>query len=196
VQTYSQQDGRVTLLTLAQNGGKGGAMLAGAKAAEADVLLFLDADLRGLQPQHVRDLLQPVLSHHCNMTLGLFQGGRRHTDWAHRLFPFLSGQRCLRWSHFHHTPGLQDAHWGVETALSLYAWQRGYQVCRVSWPGVTHVTCGEKESGDQFWVWSEVRMWLDISNYLLHYAWRTPGSRPQESAKPAGQSKFPLKRTI
>lgn len=196
VQAHSQQDSRVTLLTLSQNGGKGGAILAGARAAETDLLIFLDADLRGLQPQHIRALLQPVLSQRCTMTLGLFEGGRRHTDWAHRLFPFLSGQRCLRWSRFCHTPGLQDARWGVETALSLHAWRQGYQVGRVPWHGVTHVTGGEKEPDGRFWVWSEISMWLDIGHYLLHHAWQKPHPRLGEKPRPASQSKFPLERII
>src|SRR3989339_75303 len=51
---------RAHVIELPHNIGKGGAMAIGARATNADVLLFFDADLRGLQAEHVRALLAPV----------------------------------------------------------------------------------------------------------------------------------------
>src|SRR5579875_843850 len=64
------------VVELPVNHGKGGAMRAGLAHTEAEVLLFLDADLVGLTPQHVADLLQPVLSGRSEMAVGVFEGGR------------------------------------------------------------------------------------------------------------------------
>lgn len=50
------------LLSLSCNVGKGGAMAAGARFADADVLLFLDADLQGLTPDHIERLVAPVVN--------------------------------------------------------------------------------------------------------------------------------------
>src|SRR5439155_3150197 len=66
----------VRTLDLPENRGKGAAMRFGALATQADVLLFLDADLIGLRPEHAADLLRPVLDGQAEMTVGVFRGGR------------------------------------------------------------------------------------------------------------------------
>ncbi|NLE77817.1 MAG: glycosyltransferase family 2 protein [Chloroflexi bacterium] len=146
-QSWAGRDGRVHLLRLAQNQGKGAAMVAGARLSPSDVVLFLDADLVGLQPGHVEALARPVLQGQADMTVGLFHKGRLHTDWAHLLTPFLSGQRCLRWSLFADAPDLEDAGWGVETALHLHAGRQHLRLLKVPLEGVTQVT---KEEKDEF----------------------------------------------
>lgn len=168
VRTYCHQNGRIRLVSLPFNLGKGGALAAGAQASKNDLLVFLDADLFDLQPRHILDLIEPVRSGVCNMTLGIFKGGRLQTDLSHRLTPFLSGQRCLRWSLFQHTPEIVAARWGAEVALSLYARQNKLQIQIVPWRGVTHVMRPEKTRGLEGY-WSHLRMWLDIGKYLLRH---------------------------
>ncbi len=131
VQRFAARDARVRLLSLEHNLGKGGAMVAGADYVAQDLILFLDADLLGLRPDHIRSLIGPVVRGDCDMTLGLFTGGRVQTDASHKLTPFLSGQRCLRWSLFRDAPEIGQARWGVEVALSLYAWRYGLRVGRI-----------------------------------------------------------------
>lgn len=62
----------VTLVPLSTNTGKAGALAAGVDRTEAEILLFLDADLMGLTPEHVEWLLQPVLAGVADMTVGRF----------------------------------------------------------------------------------------------------------------------------
>src|SRR5579875_1950647 len=50
----------VQAIQLPRNKGKGGAMREGAMRTQADVLIFFDADLIGLKPEHIRDLISPV----------------------------------------------------------------------------------------------------------------------------------------
>src|SRR5262245_26705836 len=62
----------VTLVDLPINCGKGGAMTAGADATDANILIFLDADLIGLKPEHVDSLVEPVLKGRFKMAVGSF----------------------------------------------------------------------------------------------------------------------------
>jgi glycosyltransferase involved in cell wall biosynthesis len=165
---YGRRDGRIKLLQLDHNLGKGGAMVAGADAVAEDLVVFLDADLIGIKPEHIRMLCLPVCWGECDMTLGLFAQGRRQTDLSHRLTPFLSGQRCLRWSLFRDAPEMGQARWGVEVALSLHAWRQHYQVQRVTWSGVTHAMRMEKQKGMHGY-WSHAKMWVDIAEYFSRY---------------------------
>lgn len=174
-----RRDERIVLLRLLQNEGKAAALHRGATASKNDLLLLLDADLIGLRPIHVQSLLAPVSQQQCGMAVGVFRNGRSLTDWSHRFAPFLSGQRCLRWSLFSDTPALADARWGVEVAFHLHAWQQGYAIQHVSWPGVTHTMRLEKMDRST-WLHSYLVMYRDIVRYCarhvalprLHHLWR------------------------
>jgi glycosyltransferase involved in cell wall biosynthesis len=161
-------DDRIQLIRLPQNKGKAVAMTLGIKASFNDLLLFLDGDLIGLRPNYINDLITPVRQESCHMALGIFTRGRRQTDLSHKLTPFLSGQRCLRWRHFSLTPGLEQTKWGIETALSFYAWREEYTVRKIFWSGVTHAMRPEKMTGWQGYL-SHAQMWLDIIAYLTRY---------------------------
>ncbi len=180
VRSVAARDGRVALVRLPVNRGKGAAMVAGADAGGSDLVVFLDADLVGLRPEHVRSLIEPVRAGTCSMTLGLFTGGRRQTDLSHRLTPFLSGQRCLRWTLFRSTPDLETARAGVEVALSLHARRHGYCVEPVAWHGVTHVMKSEKMGRLRGW-WCHLRMYGEIARYLGRQV------RPQASGQRLGR---------
>src|SRR5207253_1378620 len=75
----------VRVLDLPVNEGKGGAMRCGVAATSAGWILFLDADLIGLRPDHVVDLVLPVVRGEAEMTVGVFRGGRLATDLSHFL---------------------------------------------------------------------------------------------------------------
>jgi len=145
VERFSALDSRVHLLRLPANRGKGAAMVTGALYSPTDVVLFLDADLIGLQPEHIAALTKPVLAGRCDMTVGIFRHGRVQLDLAQRLTPFLSGQRCLRWSLFARTPDLDQAGWGVETAFHLYAGLHDLRIEKVWLEGLSQWMKEEKE---------------------------------------------------
>jgi len=71
-------------IELLPNRGKGGAMLVGFTHTDADIILFLDADLVGLTPKHVESLLEPILAGEVASTLGVFGGGRWPTYLAQK----------------------------------------------------------------------------------------------------------------
>lgn len=75
--------------------GKGQALLYALSYTEADVLVFLDADLRGLTLDHLERLVLPVLSGARAMNIGLRDRGGWYTKLA-LLLPLISGERALR----------------------------------------------------------------------------------------------------
>lgn len=134
----------VQVVELATNVGKGGAMMAGVNATDADIILFLDADLVGLRTSHIRSLLEPVTSGRADMSLGVFDHGRFATDLAQRLMPVLSGQRAVRREILEGVPELAQSRFGVEVALSRYADRQGFRVVKVRLPGLAQVMKEEK----------------------------------------------------
>jgi glycosyltransferase involved in cell wall biosynthesis len=133
----------VRLVSLSQNRGKGGAMMAGSEATDADVLVFLDADLIGLKPEHVEALVAPVKSGRYNMAVGSFRGGRRLTDWAQKVAPNISGQRAIRRGVFEQIPNV-DTRYGVEMAITRFCRHFRVPTQVVAIKGVTHPMKEEK----------------------------------------------------
>lgn len=170
VRRWQGRDLRIRLLRRERNRGKAAAIALGGQHAASDIVVLLDADLMGLQPLHVQRLIGPVRRRECAMTSGLFQNGRRSTDMTHRFLPFLSGQRCLRWSLFKEALSSPSAGWSLETALNLHAWYYQYAVRRVPWQGVTHAMRPEKHPGLGGYV-SHVTMW----SHILKYTWQFAG---------------------
>ncbi|BDI31414.1 hypothetical protein CCAX7_34650 [Capsulimonas corticalis] len=129
---------------LPTNKGKGGAMRTGALQTDADILLFFDADLVGLTPQHVHDILQPMLAGEATMSMGIFQGGRWATDIAQRFSPGITGQRAIRREIFLQIPNLENVGYGIELAITYYV--RHHDLVRkdVILRGVTHPMKEEK----------------------------------------------------
>ncbi len=132
------------VVCLAANVGKGGAMKAGAEATDAEIVVFLDADLVGLTPDHVRQLVEPVLQGEADITLGIFDEGRFATDMAQKITPFLTGQRALWRSILLTIPHLERTRYGVEVAISRYAEEKMLRVTRVHLKHVAHLTKEEK----------------------------------------------------
>jgi glycosyltransferase involved in cell wall biosynthesis len=126
---------------LAENKGKGAAMLAGVRALDEDIeiVIFLDADLYGFTADHLAKLRDPVVSQRCDMTVAGFRKGRWRTDLSQRFTPNLSGQRCLpRKAVEQALPPLADSGYGVEIGLTLYGRRHKWRVEYVIWEGASH----------------------------------------------------------
>ncbi len=135
---FATQEPRFRCLRLPTNHGKGGAILAGVQMTQADCLLFLDADLLGLQPEHIRSLIEPVCAGQLDMAIGVFRGGKLLTDLSHWATPFMSGQRCLRASLFAQVQQQAAAGYGIETAITLTARKERWRYRYIPWQGVWH----------------------------------------------------------
>lgn len=76
--------------------GKGEAMAAGVAATDAEVVVFLDADVVGLTPDHVWALAQPVLEGRAVMARGVLSRGEVVDKLTTGSLPLITGQRAMR----------------------------------------------------------------------------------------------------
>ena len=126
-------------------GGKGEAMRAGVAAApDAEIIVFLDADLVGLRPHHVDGLVASVLSGDADMACGLFDRGPVVNPIFLEGLPVLTGQRALRRSLFEQLDLRDVRGYRVEAALNSLVARQG--MCRRDHvlPGLWHRTKEEK----------------------------------------------------
>ncbi len=155
----------VEIIELAENRGKGGALKAGLDNFQADVVLFLDADLLGLTEKHVLNLVEPVINDEADMTIGIFEKGRIATDLAQKMAPYLSGQRALKFSLLEKISDLDVARFGVELALNRFMESSNIRVKEVLLYDMSHVMKEEKMG-----VWkgmaARMKMYWEIIKYL------------------------------
>ncbi len=155
----------VEVVELSENRGKGGALKAGFNIFPADIVLFLDADLLGLNPQHVHNLLSPVINEEADMTIGIFEKGRITTDLAQKMAPQLSGQRALKFYLLEKISDIDVARFGVEVALNRYMESEGIKVKEVLLTDMSHVMKEEKLG-----VWkgmgARMKMYWEIIKYF------------------------------
>jgi polyisoprenyl-phosphate glycosyltransferase len=169
------------------NTGKGGAMVHGALCAkEADIVVFLDADLIGLKAEHVESLVLPVLTGHCVMSVGQFVGGRGVTDLAQQLVTCISGQRAIRRDLFLSIPAVDGVGYGVETLITLHINSRRLPTEVVKLPGVTHPMKEEKHGfirgavarGHMYW--QMAKLWK-----MYHFAEAPASESSSDSVEPS-----------
>lgn len=165
------------VITLARNAGKGGALVAGARARKERFVVLLDADLTGLTAEHVRSLARPVVSDGADMARGVFRGGRWRTQAAQRLLPILNGQRSLAREALIAVDGLADSRYGAEIAIAAHARALRWRVVDVDLPGVSQVMKEEKRG---FWLGFRAR--LRMYREILRQWWRPRPSRDQSNA--------------
>jgi glycosyltransferase involved in cell wall biosynthesis len=144
------------------NKGKAYALYRGSCEAKGEILLFLDADLIGLNSSHVDSLIKPVISGEVQSTVGIFVGGRFQTDLAHAITPFLSGQRCIGKELFLSSICSYDGlRYGIEVVLSKYLAKNDLKVLKVPLHNVTHLMKEEK-TGKGKGILERVKMYLNI----------------------------------
>jgi glycosyltransferase involved in cell wall biosynthesis len=155
----AEQAGAV-VLRLKQNSGKPAAMLAGLKATHEPVICFLDADLLAITSEHLRQLVEPVVSGQEDAQLAVFKGGRSATTLAQLISPMLSGQRCLRRSLLDGFTEWESG-FGIETAINAWLGRMGVNQAIVFWYGAAQVMKEEKR-GLVAGALARINMYVDI----------------------------------
>ncbi len=153
------------VIKLTENMGKGGAMIIGANETTYPYILFLDADLLGLKPKHIEDLICPVLFEGYDMSIGVFEDGRLATDIAQFLAPFLSGQRALKKKLLIDMLDLDISRFGVEVVLTKFAHEKRLPVKEVHLKDMTHVMKEEKLGFVKGFM-ARMKMYWDIVKYV------------------------------
>ncbi|MDN5294133.1 MAG: hypothetical protein PWQ31_1438 [Eubacteriales bacterium] len=154
------------VIELAENVGKGGALTAGIAATDAEVLLFLDADLVGLREDHVYSLINPVLQGEAQAVIGILDRGRLATDLAQKFAPRLSGQRCLRRELLDGLHHLEMTRFGAEVALNRHLRAQGVEEKMVVLEDLTHVMKEEKR-GLVRGIASRMKMYWEIARVWI-----------------------------
>lgn len=136
----------VNVLAMSHNIGKGGAMWSALMATDADIVVFIDADLKGLRPKHLTALIRPMRQDETlDMTAGRFVGGRAATDISQRIMPSINSQRAIKRSLLTQVPDFSKSRYGVETIINEYVKKNDVNVMEVPLEGVTQVMKEEKE---------------------------------------------------
>lgn len=78
----------ISVINLKKNHGKSYAIMEGVKAAKGDIVVFLDADLRGLTHQTIRSLINPLITKSADVVIG-YKSSR-----IDKLFKPLGGERA------------------------------------------------------------------------------------------------------
>ena len=154
------------VLDLPENKGKSYAMWKGLESTTGHVVLFLDADLIGIQPRQISELINPVKEGFADMTVGIFCCGRGMTDLAQKLTPFLSGQRAVKRERLNH---LDKDEWisgyGIEITLTRYARERNLRILEIPLDNVSH-TMKEEKLGLTRGILARLKMYWEIAKEI------------------------------
>ncbi|HEY4500182.1 MAG TPA: glycosyltransferase family 2 protein [Candidatus Paceibacterota bacterium] len=161
------------VLSLAENGGKAGAMDAGIGVAESEIILFLDADVVGFTDEKISTIINPVADGRLGMHVGLLPRPSL-SIFSKKVFyilPVLSGMRALTKSLWYRVPESQRDGFKIELALNHAArkWANGtgYEII----PGLTH-SIKERKHGILRGFWRRVKMWGELASISLElYIW-------------------------
>lgn len=155
----------VRVIDLPRNMGKGAAMVAGVRATDADIIVFIDADLAGLRPNHVDDIIRPVING-CDMCVGVFRRGKFWSDAAQVIAPYISGQRAVRRDLIDQISWLDECRLGAEVTINTVARKRKMRIRRVILNGVTHAA-KERKFGFAKGTAQRARMYAEIGKAMV-----------------------------
>ena len=134
----------VRLIVREVNGGKSAAVATGIAAAQGDLLMLLDADLKGLAAENITKLAAPVLRGSAQVSLSL----RQNSLPIFRLIglDFVSGERVVRKALLDEV--LKEIHglprFGIEVFMNRRIIERRLPLAVTRWPHVTQARKTEK----------------------------------------------------
>jgi hypothetical protein len=153
--------------------GKGESLGAGVDlAADADIVVFLDADLVGLTTGHVEWLVAAVRDGGNAMACGLFDRGPLINPFFLHVFPILTGQRALRRELFCALQASDVRGYKVEAALNSLCDRAGLPTSAAVLPGLWHRTKEEKRGIIRGFAQKQAMlataMWSYVSFHVKH----------------------------
>lgn len=151
------------VLRMPRNGGKGAAMRVGVAFSREPVVAFFDADLTGLHPEHVADLLGPVRDGTAGMSVGLMDYGIY--NFLQQALPAISGQRAVRRELLARVPADCWRGFRIEVGLNAAAQRAGVAVETRVLRGVGQVAKWHKV-GAREGVASGARMLIEVLRAL------------------------------
>ncbi|RLD62671.1 MAG: glycosyltransferase family 2 protein [Bacteroidetes bacterium] len=127
-----------------KNKGKGYAMATGIEKANAEIIVFCDADLSGLKKEHFLQLVEPLLDNRADMVLGQ-PIVNFSIDYTYNPLKLLTGERALyKKDILPILEKIKTSRFGVETIINLYYKAHKKRVEMVLLSGLKHFIKFEK----------------------------------------------------
>lgn len=155
-----------TVLKLEKNRGKAHALEAALKNFDAEIYLFIDADLINLKKEHLAKLLEPLSDPSVGMVLGRLSKGRLATNISHTLTPGITGQRAVKKELAKKMPEIGRYGFGVELFLNDFCRLNGYRLVYVELEGLSQHLKEEKAGLVRGFMF-RLKMYKDILKYLV-----------------------------
>ena len=174
---------------LRQNQGKGRAMEIGVAHTDAEILLFVDADILNLTVGLIQRLLDPVLSGRSDMNVGIRHRGRPLNAIQDRTGPLLSGIRCLRREIFEAVPDSHLEGFAVETGLNWACRELGCRTTTTVMYNLKHLV-KEKKRGLVQGLYARCRMFTAVFGAYMVLQLKAPPLRNDVPARPSFQSEL------
>ncbi len=151
----------VLLVRHEKNQGKSRAIVSGVRASKGKYLFFLDADLIGLTPENITDLIRPVISGKADISISL----RKNAPGLYRKIgiDFVSGERVfpkeLIAEHLGEIEKISG--YGLETFMNKLIIKNNYRIKIVPWDNVLSPWKSWKV-GKLRGFWGEIKMDMEI----------------------------------
>ena len=171
---------------LRRNQGKGRAMEIGVVHTDAEILLFVDADILNLTVDLISRLIEPVLSGRSDMNVGIRHRGRPLNAIQERTGPLLSGIRCLRRPIFEAVPDSHLEGFAVETGLNWACRELGCRTTTTVMYNLKHLV-KEKKRGLVQGLYARYRMFAAVLGAYLVLQLKAPPLRNDAPVRPGLQ---------
>lgn len=154
-----------------ENRGKAAAMAEGVKYAKSDILLFADADLTGINADHVASLVQPVAWHRFAMFVGIMDRRQWWYTRIIRFLPLISGLRAMKKTAWYAVPPEYRERFQIEIALNYFCRKRIGRLGFKFLSGINHAS-KETKYGIFRGFWRRILMGADLALiYFRLYLW-------------------------
>lgn len=150
----------------AENMGKGYSMNRGVNGAAGEIIFFSDADVEGLTPAMVEEIIRPVASGELDMFIGMSDRKWYLVHQVLAFVPLLGGERAITKELWKKVPNFYKERFHIEVALNFYSvyYGKGYKYKIL--PGVTQ-TVKERKYGYLRGFWARVCMLFNIFSAQL-----------------------------
>lgn len=148
---------RVRFFRHEANQGKAAALERGVQETDAELLFFCDADLVGLKPEYVLELIEAVRSGAYEMSIGLRSNPAQRAVYV---FALNSGERCLKKSDWLRLHPFYRRGFRIETGLNIAMWRAKKKIFHKQYPYTQ--TLRETKYGFVVGFTSRLRMSFDV----------------------------------
>ena len=148
----------IKLINHRENLGKGDALQTGINAATGDIILFLDADLKGLTIKHIEDLVSPIINNETDMTFSY----RDNSGEPFFKIDIFSGERSLKRETLKKIGSLNGLGFAAEAYINKYLIDHNLKWKSVRCKGLKFMQKEEKRGNKLLGILGLYKMYWDI----------------------------------